>query len=99
MSEADARGGGESPSQDTRRRSRKQTEADVRTREAQLLQLWRKAVPLAAAAWPRLSPDELRASRGNVHRLAGLIQLRYQASRQDSDQQVADFMLAHVTLP
>ena len=86
-------------SQGALRRNRKQTQAAEQAREVQIKQLWRNALPLAIATWPRLSPDELRSSGGNVHKLAGLIQLRYQASRVDSDEQVAAFMLANVSLP
>jgi hypothetical protein len=78
-------------------RNRKQVEAEERAREAQKLQSWRKAEALAVATWTRLSPEELRSSGGNANKIAGLIQLRYQTTREDSDKQVAAFMTAHVS--
>lgn len=58
--------------------------------------LWRTATPLARAAWTKLSPQEIVTSEGNVHRLAGLIQLRYGVDREEADRQVATFL---ATLP
>ena len=85
-------------SQKVRCRNRKQVEAEEKARQTQLLQSWRRAEPLALDTWKRISSEELRSSAGNVHKLAGLIQLRYQTSREESDQQVAAFMTAHVAL-
>jgi hypothetical protein len=79
------------------RRSRKQIHAASVAQEAEMLRRWRQALPLAGTTWTRLSPDELRISRGNVHKLAGLIQLRYQTTREESDRQVAAFIAANVT--
>jgi hypothetical protein len=81
------------------RRSRKQVEAASAAQEAEMLRRWRVALPLAGTTWTRLSPDELRTSRGNVHKLAGLIQLRYQTTREESDRQVAAFIKANVAPP
>jgi hypothetical protein len=74
------------------RRSRKQLQAEEVARVALIQKRWSAAVPKASTLWSRLSPDELRLSRGNVHKLAGLIQLRYGTTREDSDSQVAAFM-------
>ena len=49
-------------------------------------------MPSAQLRWPRLDPVELVQARGNTHRLAGLVQLRYQLTREQADQQVAEFL-------
>lgn len=54
--------------------------------------VWHKVIPLAQAAWSKLSTREIRSSEGNRHRLAGLIQLRYGVAREEADQQVTTFL-------
>lgn len=78
------------------RLSRKQSQAALMAEQAQLRTRWKAALPFAREAWAKLSPEELQQSGGNVHRIAGLIQLRYHLSREDADLQVRTFMDARV---
>jgi len=75
-------------------RTRKQQQAAAEHEQAQLRAHWKRVMPGAQAKWPRLDPQELTLARGNRHRLAGLVQLRYQLSREQADQQVAEFFAA-----
>jgi len=45
--------------------------------------------------WPKLPHEELVQVDGNFHRLAGLVQMRQQVSREEADQQVKAFLARH----
>lgn len=72
-------------------RTRKQIQTAEANDRAQVLAHWKQVTPKAQAKWPKLDPVELAQARGNRHRLAGLVQMRYQLSREQADQQVAEF--------
>lgn len=73
-------------------RTRKQIQtAAMADQSAQRLK-WKAMVPAAHSTWSKLETQELAQLQGNVHRLAGLIQLRYRTSREEADQQVAAFL-------
>lgn len=57
---------------------------------------WKTLIGEAHATWPQVSAAELAASEGNIHALAGLVQLRHRISREESDQQVKAFFGAHL---
>jgi hypothetical protein len=56
---------------------------------------WKTLIPEALALWPRVHAEELANVKGNFHVLAGLVQLRHQLSREESDQQVRAFFDKH----
>lgn len=56
---------------------------------------WKTLIPAAKAKWDKLHAEELEKVDGSVHRLAGLVQLRQQLSRDETDRQVAAFMAQH----
>lgn len=65
--------------------------AEARAVKAQ----WRTLIADAKATWAKIHPQELASVEGNFHRLAGLVQMRYQVSREESDRQVNAFFDAH----
>lgn len=73
-------------------RTRKQLQAAAINEQAQVRATWKRQMPGAQLKWPRIDAVELVQARGNIHRLAGLVQMRYQLSREQADQQVAEFM-------
>ncbi len=77
-------------------RTRSQLQAAAVTELAQALATWKRRIPSAQARWPKLDPIELVQAKGNTHRLAGLVQLRYKLSREEADQQVAEFLAVPV---
>lgn len=56
---------------------------------------WKSLVAEARTIWPKLQPEELTPVGGNFHVLAGLVQLRYRVSREESDRQVKEFFDKH----
>ena len=56
---------------------------------------WKVLAGDARSVWTKLAPEELAKIDGDFHRLAGLVQLRYQLTRAESDQQVRDFFARH----
>ena len=56
---------------------------------------WRDRVPAARIAWCRLSLDDLIQSKGEVERLAELIEERYGVMREDAMYQVNSFFRRH----
>lgn len=56
---------------------------------------WRAMSMAAATVWPRLHPEDLARSEGDFHKLAGVIQQRYQLSREESNRQVLAFFDRH----
>ncbi|MGH8517388.1 MAG: hypothetical protein ACREUE_08000 [Panacagrimonas sp.] len=72
-------------------RTRKQLQAAAINEQALVRAAWKRQLPVAQLKWPRIDAVELSQARGNVHRLAGLVQMRYQVSREMADQQVKEF--------
>jgi len=56
---------------------------------------WRTLVGEARTVWEKVPAEDLAKVNGNFHKLAGLVQLRYQVSREESDRQVRDFFGKH----
>lgn len=79
----------------TRALSNKQVKAATIANERLAQKRWKIMLPEARAAWTKVPPEDLTRVNGNIHVLAGLIQLRYHTTRQDADQQVQQFLLAH----
>jgi hypothetical protein len=73
-------------------RTRSQLQAAAVVELAQALATWKRRIPSAQLRWPKLDPVDLVQAKGNTHRLAGLVQLRYKLSREEADQQVAEFL-------
>lgn len=73
-------------------RTRKQIQAAAMAEQAATLARWKRALPRARQTWSRIDPIDLAAVNGNVHRLAGLVQLRYHLSREQADQQAVEFL-------
>jgi hypothetical protein len=78
--------------------SKRQIKASALEDERAANKRWKTMLPDAKVAWAKVSSEELAKVNGNVHVLAGLIQLRYHTSRQDADQQVQLFLSQHSTL-
>jgi hypothetical protein len=60
---------------------------------------WKTLIKEASELWPRVPAEELAKVDGSFPRLAGLIQLRYGASREQSDAQVTAFFAKHYPAP
>jgi hypothetical protein len=60
---------------------------------------WKILAAEARTVWGKLHPEELAKVDGNFHVLAGLVQMRYQVSRQESDRQVSAFFSKHIPAP
>lgn len=73
-------------------RTRSQLQAAAVVELAQAMATWKRRIPSAQLRWPKLDPIDLVQAKGNTHRLAGLVQLRYKLSREEADQQVAEFL-------
>ena len=58
---------------------------------------WKSLINEAHATWPKVSTAELAAVAGNIHALAGLVQLHHRLSREESDSQVKAFFAAHLS--
>ena len=76
-------------------RTRKQVQAAEMADQAAVLSRWKGMLGDAGATWPKVPQEELLLVRGNVHKLAGMVQLRYKLNRQEADQQVKAFMDLH----
>ena len=59
---------------------------------------WKTLIGEARAVWEKVSSEELAKVDGDFHRLAGLIQLRHQISREESDRQARDFFDRHYSV-
>jgi hypothetical protein len=77
-------------------RTRNQSRASAMADGLALRAKWKAALPEARSAWPKLGAEELVQVAGNFHRLAGLVQLRQQLSREESDRQVRTFFDKHL---
>lgn len=76
-------------------RTRKQIQAAEMADQAAVLSRWKNMLPDARTNWPRVPAEELLLVKGNVHKLAGMVQLRYQLDRAEADLQVKAFMDLH----
>ncbi|HZR33842.1 MAG TPA: hypothetical protein VFA75_00600 [Nevskia sp.] len=56
---------------------------------------WKDLLPDAKALWGKVPAEDLARVNGNIHLLAGLVQLRYRTNREDADRQVQQFFLDH----
>lgn len=74
--------------------TKKQVAAGLLAKERASKIQWKSLIAEAQATWPQVSTAELMMAEGNVHALAGLVQLRQRVSRADSDQQVKAFFAA-----
>lgn len=75
----------------TIRRSKKQLQSAALAAELASKANWKRMLPQAKATWPAVPGEELAKMEGNIHRLAGAVQLRYHLSRQEADRQVQAF--------
>lgn len=76
--------------------TKKQTTAGLLASGLARKLLWKTLIDEAHATWPQVSSADLTAVEGNIHTLAGLVQLRHRLSREESDQQVKAFFAAHL---
>lgn len=76
-------------------RTRKQVQAAEMASQAAVLSRWKNMLPDAQTTWPKVPSEELAQVRGNLNKLAGMVQLRYKLNREDADQQVKAFMDLH----
>ncbi|SEQ00201.1 hypothetical protein SAMN04488038_10343 [Solimonas aquatica] len=79
------------PGTPTKNQLRAAAQAEARAVKEQ----WLSLLAPAKATWAKLHPQELAGVEGNFHKLAGLVQLRYQLSREESDRQVNAFFDTH----
>ncbi len=56
---------------------------------------WKTLIADAKLTWPKISTEELATVHGDRHRLAGIVQLRCQLSREATDLQVRAFFDKH----
>lgn len=59
---------------------------------------WQKLIGEAQAVWSKLHAQELAKVDGNFHVLAGLVQMRYRITREETDRQVQAFFDQHLTV-
>lgn len=79
--------------------TRKQTTASLLSRGLADRQQWKTLVDEAQVIWPMISLAELASTEGNVHSLAGLVQLRQRLTRAEADLAVKAFFAAHPAEP
>ena len=79
--------------------SKRQIKATALADERQTKQRWKGLLPDAKALWTKVPPEDLARVNGNIHTLAGLVQLRYHTNREDADRQVQRFFLEHAPAP
>jgi hypothetical protein len=75
--------------------SKKQSTASLFAAERAMKLKWKSLIGAAHAVWNRISPEELAKVQGSIPTLAGLVQLRHQLSREESDAQVKAFFATH----
>jgi hypothetical protein len=83
------------PTPSARALSKRQIKAAEMENEYLMQKRWKLMLPDAKTAWAKVPAEDLAKAKGNVHVLAGLVQLRYHTSREDADQQVRQFLLQH----
>lgn len=79
--------------------SKRQIKAATLANERLTRLRWKELLPDAKARWSKVPAEDLARVNGNVHLLAGLVQLRYHASREDADLQVQQFFQDHPLVP
>ena len=79
--------------------SKRQIKAAEFANERLVRQRWKGLLANARVFWPKVPADDLAKVNGNIHALAGLVQLRYQINRNDADLQVEQFFLANMPAP
>ncbi len=75
--------------------SKRQIKAAALANERLSRQRWKSLLPDARALWGKVPAEDLARVNGNIHALAGLVQLRYQTGREDADRQVQQFFRDH----
>lgn len=76
-------------------RTRKQISASLLADGLALKARWKTLIADAKSVWPKISAEELASAHGDIHRLAGMVQLRCHLSREESDRQVKAFFDKH----
>jgi hypothetical protein len=79
------------PGSPTKNQIRAKSQADARAVQMR----WKTLIGDAQQTWSKLHPQELAKVNGDFHVLAGLVQLRYQLGRAESDRQVHAFFGKH----
>ena len=75
--------------------SKRQIKAAALANERLTRQRWKSLLPDARALWSKVPAEDLARVNGNIHALAGLVQLRYRTNREDADRQVLKFFQDH----
>lgn len=75
----------------TKNQIRATANADARAVKAK----WKTLIAEAKSVWEKIPVEDLAQVEGNFHRLAGLVQLRYQIGREETDRQVKEFFAKH----
>jgi len=76
-------------------RTNRQIRSDEALHSLAIKAKWMLALPAAEVQWPKIPEEDLARVDGNIHRLAGLIQMCHRLSREDSNQQVKAFFEKH----
>jgi hypothetical protein len=79
--------------------SKRQIKAALLANERLARQRWKSLLPDARTLWAKVPAEDLAKVHGNIHALAGLVQLRYRTNREDADRQVQQFFLDHPLAP
>ncbi len=79
-------------------RSKRQLKANAIATERAAQARWKHMLNDARTAFSKVPPEELTKVNGNLNVLAGLVQLRYQTTRLDADQQVQRFFAEHAAI-
>ena len=61
-----------------------------------LVNRWKRCLANAKTAWPHVAEEELFKVGVNFHKMAGLLQLRMQLTRQEADRQAKEFFDLHM---
>jgi hypothetical protein len=75
--------------------SKRQIKAAALSNERLNRQRWKGLLLDARTLWSKVPAEDLARVNGNIHALAGLVQLRYRTSREDADRQVQQFFDDH----
>jgi hypothetical protein len=78
-----------------RPRTQNQIRASLLTDRAAGKARWKTLIADAKLTWPKISAEELATVHGERNRLAGIVQLRCQLSREETDRQVRAFLDKH----
>ena len=75
--------------------SKRQIKAAALANERMATQRWKSLLPDARVLWSKVPAEDLARANGNIHALAGLVQLRYRTDREDADRRVLKFFQDH----